>query len=49
MAQVWFVGPVGKHLGSPGFGGDLGFELAFVFSAVSYIGFRTVEKKHFGR
>ncbi|KAG9230179.1 putative purine-cytosine permease fcyB [Amylocarpus encephaloides] len=48
MAQVWFTGPIGKLCGAK-FGGDVGFELAFTFAAVSYIGMRYFEKKHFGR
>ncbi|MCJ1258391.1 purine-cytosine permease [Lignoscripta atroalba] len=49
MAQVWFVGPIGARIGTPGFGGDLGFPLAFAFAAISYVGLRTVEKRRFGR
>ena len=45
MAQVWFVGPIGKLIGNPKFGGDLGFELAFTFSAISYFCLRTIEKR----
>jgi purine-cytosine permease-like protein len=49
MSQAWFIGPIGKKIGDPMFGGDVGFELAFAFSAISYFGFRTLEKKRFGR
>ena len=49
MAQVWFIGPVGKKIGLPEFGGDVGFELAFAFAMISYLGMRTVELKYFGR
>ena len=49
MAQVWFIGPVGKLIGDPSYGGDVGFPLAFAFSAISYTGLRTVEKRYFGR
>ena len=49
MAQAWFIGPVGKKIGDPTYGGDVGFELAFAFSAISYLGLRTLEKKHFVR
>lgn len=45
MSQTWWVGPVAKHI----HGGDLGFELGFVFAAVSYFVMRTFEKRHFGR
>jgi len=49
MAQVWFVGPIGKKIGNPMFGGDVGFELAFTFACITYCIFRPLEKKHFGR
>lgn len=49
MAQEWFVGPIGKRIGLPQFGGDVGFPLAFTFSGGSYALLRTVEKKYFGR
>ena len=49
MSQVWFIGPVGKKIGNPMFGGDVGFELAFAFAAVSFGVFRTLEKRQFGR
>jgi NCS1 nucleoside transporter family len=48
MAQVWFTGPIGKLCGTQ-YGGDVGFELAFTFAAISYIVLRTLELKHFGR
>jgi NCS1 nucleoside transporter family len=48
MAQVWFVGPIGKLCGTE-YGGDVGFELAFAFSATSFCFLRYFEKKHFGR
>lgn len=48
MAQVWFIGPIGKLCGTE-YGGDIGFELAFGFSALSYCFLRYFEKKHFGR
>lgn len=43
MSQVWFVGPIAILIGVPPYGGDIGFELAFCFSAVTYIIFRTIE------
>lgn len=48
MAQVWFTGPIGKLAGTD-YGGDVGFPLAFAFSAISYASLRTVEKNVFGR
>lgn len=49
MAQQWFTGPIGKLCGAAPFGGDAGFELAFGFAAVSYLGLRAIEKAYFGR
>jgi purine-cytosine permease-like protein len=49
MAQVWYVGPIGRKIGDPKYGGDIGFELAFCFAAISYCCMRTFEKKKFGR
>ncbi len=48
MAQVWFTGPIGKLCGAE-YGGDVGFELAFAFSAVTYIPLRYFEKRYFKR
>lgn len=48
MAQVWWLGPVGKLIGGE-FGGDVGFELAFAFAFISYCGLRYLEKRRFGR
>lgn len=48
MAQVWFTGPVGKAVGGL-FGGDIGFQLAFAFSSVSYLPMRYFEKSYFRR
>lgn len=49
MSQSWFVGPIAVHAGVAPTGGDIGFELAFAFSAVSYCMIRPVELKIFGR
>ncbi|KAK7914663.1 NCS1 nucleoside transporter [Apiospora marii] len=48
MAQVWFTGPIGKLCGAEA-GGDIGFELAFCFAAVSYSVLRTFERSYFKR
>lgn len=48
MAQSWYVGPIGRLCGDE-FGGDVGFELAFGFSAVAYSLLRWAEKKRFRR
>ncbi|KAM7221161.1 Permease for cytosine/purines, uracil, thiamine, allantoin domain containing protein [Rhypophila decipiens] len=43
MDQVWWVGPIAERTG------DLGFELAFVVSALLYLPLRWVEKRFSGR
>ncbi|KAI0506886.1 purine-cytosine permease [Xylaria bambusicola] len=47
-AQTWYTGPIGKLCGTD-FGGDVGFELAFSFTSITYIGLRSVERRYFGR
>ena len=49
MAQVYYTGPIGKLIGDPEFGGDIGFPLAFAFAGISYAILRTLEKRKFGR
>ncbi|KAK1757959.1 purine-cytosine permease [Echria macrotheca] len=44
MTQLWWTGPVGRLAG-----GDLGFELAFGFSALSYVILRYFELNRVGR
>ncbi|KAJ3846860.1 permease for cytosine/purines, uracil, thiamine, allantoin-domain-containing protein [Lentinula lateritia] len=48
MAQSWYIGIIGGMIGYPAFGGDIGFELAFVFSAIVYPPLRWIEKKYWG-
>ncbi|KAK1229624.1 hypothetical protein PQX77_007317 [Marasmius sp. AFHP31] len=40
MEQIWFVGPI-AHQGA----GDIGFEMAFVVTALLYVPFRTLERR----
>lgn len=47
MNQVWYQGPVARVIGE--FGGDVGFELAFVFSFVVYNCARPFELQRFRR
>ncbi|KAF9067130.1 cytosine-purine permease [Rhodocollybia butyracea] len=49
MAEVWYIGPIGKLAGNPEFGGDLGFELAGAFAGVSYPVLRWLEIHFTGR
>ncbi|KAF9225107.1 hypothetical protein BS17DRAFT_879253 [Gyrodon lividus] len=48
MSQVWYTGPIGKLAGAA-YGADLGFELAAVFSAVTYPPMRWLEIRLTGR
>ncbi|KAJ3733283.1 permease for cytosine/purines, uracil, thiamine, allantoin-domain-containing protein [Lentinula guzmanii] len=48
MAQTWYIGVIGGMIGDPEFGGDIGFELAFAFSAIVYPPLRWIEKKYWG-
>ena len=47
IAKPWFIGPIGKLIGNPGYGADIGFELAFAFSVIVYIPSRLLERRHF--
>ncbi|KAK5631628.1 hypothetical protein RRF57_007342 [Xylaria bambusicola] len=47
-AQTWYTGPIGKLCGTD-FGGDVGFELAFSFTSVTYMGLRSAERRYFDR
>lgn len=49
MAQTWYLGVLGKKIGLPEYGGDIGFELSFGFTAITYPVLRYFEKKYFGR
>ncbi|KAJ4481921.1 permease for cytosine/purines, uracil, thiamine, allantoin-domain-containing protein [Lentinula aciculospora] len=48
MAQTWYIGVIGAMIGDPEFGGDIGFELSFAFSAIVYPPLRWIEKKYWG-
>ena len=45
MAALWYVGIIGRKIGDPVFGGDVGFELSFTFTAIVYPIFRAIERK----
>ncbi|KAI9820760.1 MAG: hypothetical protein M1827_005130 [Pycnora praestabilis] len=47
MVQTWYVGVIAKMIGSEG--GDIGNQLAFVFTLMSYIPARYLERKYIGR
>ncbi|KAK3329437.1 purine-cytosine permease [Apodospora peruviana] len=48
MAQVWYTGPIARLAGTES-GVDIGFELAFGFTVISYVIMRTLEKSYFHR
>ncbi|KAL5513838.1 FCY21 [Sanghuangporus vaninii] len=48
MATTWYIGILGRKIGDPAFGGDIGFELSFAFSAITYPIARTVERRYEG-
>ncbi|KAI0458130.1 permease for cytosine/purines, uracil, thiamine, allantoin-domain-containing protein [Xylaria acuta] len=43
IAQIWFTGPIAKKTG------DIGFELAFIATAIFYLPLRALEKRVCGR
>jgi len=45
MATVWYVGVLGRKIGDPVFGGDIGFELSMAFTAIVYPPSRWLEKR----
>ncbi|KAJ4352139.1 Vitamin B6 transporter [Didymosphaeria variabile] len=47
MAQVWYIGPIAKHLGD--YGADMGNYVGFAWAAVIYPPIRFWELKRFGR
>ncbi|KAI1282763.1 purine-cytosine permease [Xylaria sp. FL0933] len=47
-AQTWYTGPIGRLCGADS-GGDVGFELAFSFTVVTYVGLRSLERWYFSR
>ena len=47
MDETWWVGPIARKIGD--YGGDVGNELALVFTLVTYIPVRYVELKYVGR
>ncbi|GAA6061873.1 hypothetical protein JCM10212_000514 [Sporobolomyces blumeae] len=48
MAETWYTGPIALAITKP-YGGDLGFELSYVVSAITYPIFREIEIRYFGR
>ncbi|KAL2037484.1 hypothetical protein N7G274_009765 [Stereocaulon virgatum] len=47
MAQTWYVGPIARKFSA--FGGDVGIYLSAVFTIISYLPLRTLEKRMTGR
>ena len=48
MAETYYIGVIGIKIAQP-YGGDLGFELSAIFSAIVFPPLRYLEIKHFGR
>jgi purine-cytosine permease-like protein len=49
MAQVWYIGVIGRQIGDPAYGGDIAFELAACFCGIIYPIARVFEKRYLGR
>jgi purine-cytosine permease-like protein len=51
MAQIWYIGKIGALVGGDAdpFGGDIGFELALAFTAITYPILRYGEKRFLHR
>ena len=47
MVETWYVGVLAKKIGE--YGGDIGNQLAFVFTLITYIPLRYLERKYIGR
>ncbi|KZF23685.1 hypothetical protein L228DRAFT_210277 [Xylona heveae TC161] len=47
MVQTWYVGVIAKHIGE--YGGDIGNQLTFIFTIVTFIPLRYLELKYIGR
>jgi purine-cytosine permease-like protein len=45
MSETWYVGVIARMIGDPLFGGDIGNELAFAFTLLTYIPARWLEYK----
>jgi hypothetical protein len=45
MATPWYVGVLGRKIGDPTFGGDIGFELSGGFTMITYPIFRYIERR----
>jgi len=45
MATPWYVGVLGRKIGDPVYGGDIGFELSGAFTAISYPFLRYIERR----
>ena len=47
MVQTWYTGIIAKQIGD--YGGDIGNQLAFLFTLVSYVPLRYLERRYVGR
>ena len=49
MSETWYVGVLAAKIGDPAYGGDIGNQLAFAFTLITYIPARWAEYKFVGR
>ncbi|KAG0140937.1 hypothetical protein CROQUDRAFT_68892 [Cronartium quercuum f. sp. fusiforme G11] len=49
MSQKWYIGRIGHMVGTENSDGDIGFELSFLFTCLTYPPLRYLEKQRFGR
>ena len=47
MVQTWYTGVIAKKIGEDG--GDIGNQLAFLFTLISYVPLRYLERQYVGR
>lgn len=49
MSETWYVGALARKIGDPAYGGDIGNELAFLFTLVVFVPARWLEYRSVGR
>ena len=49
MAQMWYMGIIGRQIGDPEYDGDIAFELAACFAGIIFPLARIAERKYTGR
>ncbi len=49
MSETWYVGVLARKIGDPASGGDIGNELAFLFTLIVFVPARWLEYRSVGR